>query len=321
MQNYNYVQKLLHDFVLKSKLINKSLFELEKMIYLKKINISNYSHIFITGLPRSGTTILLNYIYSSKMFASLKYLNMPFVFSPNISKIFVNNKNIKKKQRLHNDGIDYDLYSPEAFDEIFLSLDNEFIKNELCNYIKLILLSENKQRYLSKNNGNYKRISLISSIIPNSIFLIPIRDPLQHAYSLLNQHLHFSKLQEEDDFIKRYMGYLGHYEFGLNHKSWNKPVNFFDKKNINYWLEQWLLFYLNILNKYRNAENCFFILYENLSTFKTVKNLANKINIDENIPTHTVFKNLNKKQIFVEYDSKIYNEAYKIYNNYKNTSI
>ena len=34
-----------------------------------------------------------------------------------------------------------------------------FIKNELCNYIQLILNSENKKRYLSKNNLNYKRIN------------------------------------------------------------------------------------------------------------------------------------------------------------------
>ncbi len=35
MQNYSYIQKFLHDFVLSIKFINKSLFELEKIIYLK----------------------------------------------------------------------------------------------------------------------------------------------------------------------------------------------------------------------------------------------------------------------------------------------
>ena len=41
MQNYNKVQKLLHDFVLSNKFINKSLFELEKIIYLKNKEIRN----------------------------------------------------------------------------------------------------------------------------------------------------------------------------------------------------------------------------------------------------------------------------------------
>mgnify|MGYP006001203521 CR=1 FL=1 len=69
MQNYNFIQKILHDLVLGKKFINKSLYEIEKIIYLKNIDIKNESHIFISGLPRSGTTSLLNFIYSfNKLF-------------------------------------------------------------------------------------------------------------------------------------------------------------------------------------------------------------------------------------------------------------
>ena len=53
MQNYSTLQKFLHDFVLSKKIINKSLFELEKMIYLKNTDTKNQSHLFITGLPRN----------------------------------------------------------------------------------------------------------------------------------------------------------------------------------------------------------------------------------------------------------------------------
>ena len=104
MQNYSTIQKFLHDFVFSKKFINKSLFELEKIIYLKNIEIKNQSHIFITGLPRSGTTSLLYFIFSSNQYASLTYKNMPFVLSPNFSKLF-HKKNIKKKERVHGDGI------------------------------------------------------------------------------------------------------------------------------------------------------------------------------------------------------------------------
>ena len=76
MQNYSKIEKLLHDFILNKKFINKSLFELEKIIYLKKIGIKDQSHIFITGLPRSGTTSLLNFLYSSNQYASLTYKSM-----------------------------------------------------------------------------------------------------------------------------------------------------------------------------------------------------------------------------------------------------
>ena len=316
MQNYNFIQKLLHDLVLSNKLVNKSLFELEKFLYLKNNNIDKNSHVFITSLPRSGTTILLNFLFSSNEFASLKYSNMPFVLSPNFSKIF-NKKNIKGKERLHSDGIRYDLNSPEAFDEVFFSINEKYVKEELINYINLILISQNKTRYLSKNNFNYKRINLIKSIIPNSIFLIPVREPLQHAYSLFKQHLHFSNLQKKDDFIRRYMNYLGHHEFGLDHKFWNKPLKFNDTNNINYWLEQWYLFYKQMQENYIHSSNCIFLIYENFSNSLFIKKIMKDLSLSttDNMDIN-IFKNLNKKNINIKYDHNIYEHALKIYNNF-----
>ena len=316
MKNYSNIQKFLHDLVLNKKFINKSLFELEKIIYLKNKNIKNQPHLFVTSLPRSGTTSILNFIYSSNHYASLTYKNMPFILSPNFSKLF-NKKNVSTKERLHGDGITFGINSPEAFDEIFFNNNEEFIKSELINYIQLILLSEKKDKYLSKNNLNFKRIDFISSILPNSIFLIPIREPLQHAYSLLKQHLHFSKLQKKDDFIKRYMNYLGHNEFGLNHKSWNNPIIFKDLNDINYWLEQWYLFYSNILQNYQSYDNCFFIIYEKLTNPSYVKKLLEKINLihTKNLDLN-YFKNSNKKEININYSKNIYDKAKYLFQNF-----
>ena len=124
MQNYSKIQKFLHDMVLGKKFINKSLYEIEKIIFLKDKQIKNENHLFITGLPRSGTTSLLNFIYSSNKYASLTFKNMPFLLSPHFSKFF-NKQNIKRKQRIHNDGISYDINSPEALDEIFFNNNEE----------------------------------------------------------------------------------------------------------------------------------------------------------------------------------------------------
>jgi hypothetical protein len=317
MQNYSDIQKFLHDFVLSKKFINKSLFEIEKIIYLKSKDIRNKSHIFVTSLPRSGTTSILNFIYSSEQYASLTYKSMPFILSPNFSKLF-HKKNIPAKERLHGDGIIFDINSPEALDEIFFNYDDEFIKNELVNYIQLILLSEKKDKYLSKNNLNFKRIDLIKSILPNSKFIIPIREPLQHAYSLLNQHLNFIRLQKKDDFIKRYMNYLGHNEFGLNHKSWNKPINFKDLNEINYWLEQWCLFYQNILKRYQSYNDCYFVIYEELVDRNYVKLLLEKISLNQNEKLNlNYFKNSNKKEINITYSKDTYENAKNLYKKFK----
>ena len=319
-QNYSGIQKFLHDFILSKKIINKALFEIEKIIYLKNKDIINESHIFITGLPRSGTTSILNFIYSSRDYASLTYKNMPFVLSPNLSKLF-NKKNVSKRERLHGDGINFDMDSPEALDEIFFNNEEEFLKNELVNYVKLILLSENKNKYLSKNNLNFKRIDLIKNIFPNSIFLIPIRDPLHHANSLLQQHLNFIQLQKKNDFVRRYMNYLKHHEFGLNHKPWNNPINFDDLNSTNYWLEQWCFFYQNILTKYQSHSNCYFIIYEELTNQNYTKVLLEKINLNNTKYLNLgYFKNSNKKKINNYYDKNIYEKARDIYIDFKNMS-
>ena len=316
MQNYNNIQKFLHDFVLSKKIINKSLFELEKIIYLKNKDIKNQSHMFITGLPRSGTTSLLNFLFSSNEYAALTYNNMPFILSPHFSKLF-HKKDGTKKERLHGDRIDFDNNSPEALDEIFFDNNEEFVRNELENYIQLILLRNNKSKYLSKNNLNYKRIDIIQSIFPDSIFLVPIREPLQHANSLLNTHLHFSHLQKKDDFIRRYMNYLGHYEFGLNHKPWNKPIYFNDLNNINYWLEQWSLFYEFIYKKFQSYKNCYFVIYEELINSIYIEKIVKKINLekDKNIDLK-FFRNFNKKELNIEYDKNIFDKSQLLYQNF-----
>ena len=317
MKNYSGTHKFFHDFVLRNKFINKSLFEIEKLFFLRNKDIKYKTHIFVTGLPRSGTTSLLNFLYSSNEYASLTYNNIPFVLSPNFSKLFYK-KNISKKERLHGDGINFDNNSPEALDEIFFDNNEEFVKHEIVNYIQLILINYNKDKYLSKNNLNYKRIDLIQSIFSNSIFLIPIREPLQHANSLLNQHLHFSQLQKEDDFIRRYMNYLGHNEFGLNHKLWNEPINYRDRGKIDYWLEQWFLFYKDIYNKYQSYTNCYFVLYEELTNTNYIKLLLKKINFSEfeNINLN-YFKNSNKKEINVNFSNSVYENASRVYNDFK----
>ena len=312
MHNYSNIQKFFHDFVLSKKIINRSLFELEKIFFLKKKKIKNQLHVFITGLPRSGTTSMLNYLFSLGEYTSLTYNNMPFVLSPNFSKLFYIKSN-KKKERMHRDGITFDINSPEALDEIFFDNDETFVKNELVNYIQLILNVSDRDKYLSKNNLNYKRIDLIQSILPKSIFLIPIREPLQHANSLLNQHINFSELQKKDDFIRRYMNYLNHNEFGQNHKSWNKPEDFKDFNNINYWLEQWYLFYKFLISKFQNSQNCHFVVYEKLDKANYVEKILKKINIKKENIDLQFFKNFNKKEINIKYNRDIYDKSKLLY--------
>ena len=213
---------------------------------------------------------------------------------------------------MHKDGIKYNLDSPEAFDEVFFkTFDNHHSQSqEILNFVGHILNRYNKFRYLSKNNNNYKRIDLISSIFPNSSFLIPYRSPLQRAYSLLNQHKKFLEIQKNNKFILRYMNFLGHNEFGLNYKSWNKPKNYYDHLSINHWLEQWHLFYESILNKI-NKNNTYLISYESLHDNNILINLILKKFNFELKDKSKVFK-LSYKNYEDQYDLSLLNKREKL---------
>ena len=320
MNNYTFLQKKLHKISLQNNLIKKSLFEIEKILFLNKNNINNNNHIFITGLPRSGTTILLNFFYQSNEYASLTYKDMPFVLSPNILSKLVKNNKVDPKERIHKDGIKYDQDSPDTFDEVFfLTFTKNSYQENYSKYISLIMKKYQKKKYLSKNNNNYKRINFLMSMFPKSSILIPFRDPLQHANSLLAQHIHFSKQQKKDSFILDYMNYLGHFEFGLNHKPWFASVNFNDFSDLNYWIEQWYFFYSDLLQKYNSAKNVFFISHENLCSNKDSKNiLIQKFNLRNNINFEFMFS---KKEIKKKYDSTLISKCEEIYNTMSNQSL
>ena len=125
MTNYSNLDKILHrQFIGNSKLSN-FLFNriIEKSQYSKNHNLE--SHIFITGLARSGSTALLNKLFSSNEIASLTYKDMPFVLSATLSKYygsFYKNNEINEKhliERFHNDGIKINNNSPECLEEPF----------------------------------------------------------------------------------------------------------------------------------------------------------------------------------------------------------
>ena len=314
MQNYNKFQRILHDLVLGSKFIKKSLYELEKKIFLKnnKNEINNSKHLFITGLPRSGTTILLNFFYNTNEFGSFTYSQMPFITSPNLFSKISSKVSNKKQERFHSDGIFFDLQSPESFDEIFFStFSKEEISEEIYNFVRLILLCQNKNRYISKNNFNYDRIDLIANLFPYSNFIIPVREPSQQAFSLFNQHKNFLKLQKNDNFVRRYMSYLGHFEFGEDHKSWFKPQLFKNFDDPNYWLEQWIYFHENIYNKYNSHNRCFFLKYENLNNENYFERLFKLLDLEK--IDNKIFK-ISKKKITCDFNNELLIQSQNLYN-------
>ena len=212
INEYNFSQRIIHKLILSSKNILKSLYEFEKLINYKYLNIEalkSKNHIFITGLPRSGTTALLNAFYNSNKYASLTYGDMPMITSPNINSKIFKSSNENYIQRIHADNIYINKQSPESFDEIFLNAFDEDY-NEYLKYIGMILKKYNKVLYLSKNNLTYKRKTKLKEILPSASFVITVRHPFYHASSLYHQHLQITEKQKKNHFIFDYMNLTHH---------------------------------------------------------------------------------------------------------------
>lgn len=245
------------------------MFDVEQSVFLKKDDNFDDNHVFVAGFARSGTTILLNAIYQSDQFASLTYDDMPFILAPNFwARISPRKSHGKLQERAHGDGVRVATNSPEAFEEVFWKTfgDDLKIREEFfIKFISLILKKNNKLRYLSKNNQNIRRLILISEIFPRSKILIPFRDPLQQAFSLFSQHMKFVKEQNEDAFVRDYMKWIGHSEFGLDYKMIH-PSNLLypNEKELNHWLEQWYLTYKSVLELSTKREELYLIGHESL---------------------------------------------------------
>ena len=292
------MKTLLHRIAFKMPQLNKLFYEFEKTTLLgTDINI-----ILITGLARSGTTSLLNELVKNDSVFSLKYQNMPFVLAPKFQNILYNKfrLDLNPTERSHKDGIYIDESSPEAFDEVFFKVYEEkkftledkllqYESNYIHKYLDFInhcLFVKQKNIYLTKNNNHILRLRQLIETQKFKI-LVTFREPLIHASSLLNQHNIHSKLQESDSFSLQYMNYLGHYEFGLNHKFFffEKPrIDASKYKGNNYWLAQWINYYHYILELIERYQNDKFLLVPFNDWCEKKPKLIKKIEKYINIP-------------------------------------
>ncbi len=254
--------------------MGRALLEFEQLLN-KPDSVCEKKPVFIAGLARAGTTILMRALYETGEFRSLTYRDMPFVLMPNtwarLSKPFRVDK--IASERAHGDRIAIDYDSPEAFEEVFWrahcgkdyiledrlvphSIDEETARL-MRKYVDLVVSSADQPgslRYLSKNNNNLLRLAEIKTMFPHAVLLIPFRDPLQQAVSLLDQHRRFTTTHRQDSFAQHYMNWLGHHEFGLNHK----PFEFDPQQqgrlrcgngdDIHYWLKYWFDVYEHVVS-------------------------------------------------------------------------
>ncbi|HWK53306.1 MAG TPA: sulfotransferase [Hyphomicrobiales bacterium] len=205
-------------------------------------NIRIEKPIYIAGLARSGSTILLELLSRHPHLASHRYRDFPPVFTPWSWNWFVDragNAQQTPVERAHGDGIAVTPQSPEAFEEVLwmaffphlhdpavnAALDaqtsNPAFERFYDEHLRKLLLLRGARRYLSKANYNVTRLPYLLKLFPDARFILPVRDPLWHIASLMRQHAYFCREHTRDTRLLRHMNHSGHFEFGLG----RQPIN------------------------------------------------------------------------------------------------
>jgi len=190
--------------------------------------------VFIAGLARSGTTILLDLLARLEGVATHRYRDFPFVFTPSwwnrYQDLFA--RTAPPRERPHGDRILITRESPEAFEEpiwqhffsfvhdpgsvhlLDSTTSNPEFEHFFKEHIQKILMIREGRRYLSKGNYNIARLGYLARLFPDARFIVPVRHPLSHVRSLMTQHRRFVDYAASDPRIPAYLEAAGHYEFG-----------------------------------------------------------------------------------------------------------
>lgn len=201
--------------------------------------------IYVTGLARAGSTILLESLARHRLTATHRYRDYPPVLTPYLWNRLLERMPLQAEQaqeRAHKDGILVTSESPEAFEEVLwmaafpwlhdagrsnvldAGTENAAFERFYRDHIRKLLLVRGGERYLAKGNYNVTRIEYLLKLFPDARFVIPVRDPLWHVASLMKQHALFLDGQQGNPRARRHLRRVGHFEFGLD----RRPINLGD---------------------------------------------------------------------------------------------
>lgn len=274
-KNYGFMDRMVHKIAFGTQHAQNTLCDMESRLYDRNIAQQQVERpIFVTALPRAGTTLLLEILSRHPDVVTHTYRDMPFVLSPVIWRQLMGRFQIRlsKRERAHSDGIMVDTDSPEAFEEVLWlrSFPGDFrgdgialrqgqtpdIRKQMTDLIIRLIASRSPNgpgalRYVSKNNANIARLASLKEAFPDAHFLVPLRHPIDHAISMHKQHIRFLEIHHNDKFAKSYMRDIGHFEFGALHK----PILFdgmqdviaqYDPKSLDYWIAYWIKTYVHL---------------------------------------------------------------------------
>jgi hypothetical protein len=263
--NHSPLSQLLHKMVLDHPHVHTALMRREIRAWKAGGGTPKPKFLLVTGLARAGTTSMLERLVASGAFHSLNYANMPLVLAPGTWRRIHNPTSSLKKERSHGDGILVGNDSAEALEEVFFQAvtaksyvqDEAVVAHQMdaechetyLDYQGLALATAPRSgaMYVAKNNNALLRYPSLREHNREFHAVVMFREPLTHAASLRAMHRKYCAMQQDDPFVKTYMDWLVHHEFGLG----QKPFKFDertvlpqgDRDTLDHWLDLWINHY------------------------------------------------------------------------------
>lgn len=309
-----YLAKLVHDMPYAATTLHK----LESSWMRTRIEDTNITApVYITGVARSGTTVVLEMLSQHQDLATHRYLHMVVPYAPNWFQKLADKVPImtKPSERLHKDGLMVNKDSPEAVEEIlwqeyFENALDESLSNVLDSRtsnprfetfyrenIKKLLLNHNASRYLAKNNYNVARMEYLLKLFPDARFILMIRNPFDHIASLAKQDAIFKQMEAEDPRLLGWTKLIGHREFGSGKicinlddsdliqeikELWNNKDTYVKGWAI-YWASIYEFVYKKLQENHRLAQTVHVFRYEDLCDHpsEVIDQILNHISVEK----------------------------------------
>ncbi len=283
-QTYSLTDRWLHWLALEPQIVRELSFDLERQFSLPRRPSQRgdatavardpaADAVYVCGLARSGTTLLLRLLDQVEGFRSLSYRDMPFPLAPKLWQRLssLSPRKAVAEERIHGDGVLVDFDSPEGFEEVFWRTFTRYSTRDgrlsaaapsdetlvaFADYRALVANPKGApggggpRRYLSKNNNNLMRLEPLCREPASSIVLV-FRHPAAAALSMHRTHASFCREQAKDDYMRRYMAWLCHFEFGIDHRPFAFAAAAMDTRlqpgQLDYWLDYWCAVHEHIL--------------------------------------------------------------------------
>lgn len=205
--------------------------------------------VYIAGLARAGSTLLLELVARQKGAVSHRYRDFPLLHTPYLWNRYLDLAGAAAgpaRERAHRDGLVVDRDSPEAFEEVLwmsffpvlhdpnrsavLDADtrNPPFERFYEDHLRKLLWLREGDRYVSKGNYNVTRLEYLHRLFPDARFVVPIRDPGSHVASLMRQHALFSSGQRANPRAVTHLRRVGHFEFGVD----RRPIHTGDEEAV-----------------------------------------------------------------------------------------